>query len=248
MPQPFIIKNVLEEIRKLPNFPNLKVLDLSCGEGEILVDLFADGCNVRGSRYQSNDYIIKEDRTTGQFPIDEKVDLTTRLPYNDGEFDVVILTEVVEHLETYIKVIREAARIIKKSGVLIITTPNIYRLHSRWKFFLTGSHKLINRRLSWDIGADQLYAYHISPLDLSLFSSVAHQEGISLTKIRTTRIKWRHGIWFLFFPIFWLLAMIEYRKGKQGSLRRKGEDVLRKLMTSPQIFYSEQLMVMMQKN
>ncbi len=37
MPQPFIVESVTTFVRGERSFPNLSVLDLSCGEGELLV-------------------------------------------------------------------------------------------------------------------------------------------------------------------------------------------------------------------
>jgi len=49
-----------------------------------------------------------------------------RFPYADGEFDVVILAEIIEHLlNDPCKVLREIKRVLKPGGTLIITTPNV---------------------------------------------------------------------------------------------------------------------------
>jgi len=50
----------------------------------------------------------------------------TRLPYKDNEFDVYVSFEVFEHLhiESAIKHIEEAYRVLKESGKFILSTPN----------------------------------------------------------------------------------------------------------------------------
>ncbi len=48
------------------------------------------------------------------------------LPFKADYFNVVILPAVVEHLNEPEKVFKEAHRILKKDGVLLITTKNIY--------------------------------------------------------------------------------------------------------------------------
>jgi ubiquinone/menaquinone biosynthesis C-methylase UbiE len=50
----------------------------------------------------------------------------TRLPYPKDYFDVVIMSEVLEHvpLNTELKVFMEIRRVLKKGGVLILSTPN----------------------------------------------------------------------------------------------------------------------------
>ena len=46
------------------------------------------------------------------------------LPLADGSFDCVLLSEVIEHLETPQVSIREAARVLRSGGRLLVTTPN----------------------------------------------------------------------------------------------------------------------------
>ena len=60
------------------------------------------------------------------------------LPYEDGFFDLVTFTEVIEHLEHYRLIIREAHRVLKPGGLLVVTTPNILNLKSRMRFLIVG--------------------------------------------------------------------------------------------------------------
>jgi SAM-dependent methyltransferase len=46
------------------------------------------------------------------------------LPLKDNSFDCVLMSEVIEHLETPQNSIREAARVLCSGGRLLITTPN----------------------------------------------------------------------------------------------------------------------------
>lgn len=52
-------------------------------------------------------------------------------PYEDGEFDLVIFAEIIEHLlNDPCKVLREIKRVLKPNGTLILTTPNVARLEN----------------------------------------------------------------------------------------------------------------------
>ena len=55
------------------------------------------------------------------------------LPLDDDSVDVVICTEVIEHLTYGSSLVREISRILKKDGRAIISVPNIVSLKSRIK-------------------------------------------------------------------------------------------------------------------
>lgn len=60
------------------------------------------------------------------------------LPYPDNSFDIVTCSEVVEHLENYRRLIAEMYRVLRKDGLVVITTPNVINLKSRVKTLLSG--------------------------------------------------------------------------------------------------------------
>ena len=240
MAQHFIVRAILAAVRALPHYPRLRVLDLSCGRGELLASLNQDGCSVRGTHFRGDDYEIKSGREsflTPEIPVDTGVDLTKPLPYDDASFDVVILSEVVEHLPTYITVLHEAGRVLAPDGHLVLSTPNVHRLHSRWKFFWTGTHKLIRERPGFDVARDDLYAYHINPLDFPLAHTLLHQAGLEVVQLRFTRFKPEHAWLFLLYPFLWLATRAEIR-----------EQPLARWMTHPAMLASEQLLLIARKN
>jgi SAM-dependent methyltransferase len=52
-------------------------------------------------------------------------------PFSAGSFDVVMLCEVIEHLQSDpLKVLLEIKRVLKPNGHLILTTPNVSRLEN----------------------------------------------------------------------------------------------------------------------
>jgi ubiquinone/menaquinone biosynthesis C-methylase UbiE len=50
----------------------------------------------------------------------------TKLPYDDGAFDVLVSFETIEHTVDYLKMLSEFKRVVKKGGLLFISTPNFY--------------------------------------------------------------------------------------------------------------------------
>jgi SAM-dependent methyltransferase len=56
---------------------------------------------------------------------------TERFPFPDAYFDVVLFCEILEHLlMDPMAVLREIKRVLRPSGALILTTPNVNRLEN----------------------------------------------------------------------------------------------------------------------
>jgi len=58
---------------------------------------------------------------------------TEPLPFADASFDAVILNEVLEHLRINpVAALREARRVLRPGGVLLLSTPNLRSLDGIW--------------------------------------------------------------------------------------------------------------------
>lgn len=56
----------------------------------------------------------------------------SRLPFRDSALDTVVAFEVIEHLEDWQALIREAARVLRPAGMFLVSTPNrVYYTDSR---------------------------------------------------------------------------------------------------------------------
>ncbi len=75
-------------------------------------------------------------------------DLNQELPWPEATFDAVLSVEGIEHLENRYLFLREARRILRPGGVLIVTTPNIVSLRSRVRFFGSGFYHRDSRPLN----------------------------------------------------------------------------------------------------
>jgi SAM-dependent methyltransferase len=65
-------------------------------------------------------------------------DLNVHIPFESQSCDVIICTEVLEHLTSGTPFVREMARVLKTSGSAIISVPNIVSIKSRVKVFFGG--------------------------------------------------------------------------------------------------------------
>ncbi|HTY54948.1 MAG TPA: class I SAM-dependent methyltransferase [Candidatus Binataceae bacterium] len=160
-----------------------RALDVSCRNGEVLMALAARGFEVRGSRFERGLPLIEG------IPIDEGVDLTRALPYPDQSFDLVVLTEVIEHLENHRAAISELSRVLRPGGRLILTTPNIMRLDSRLGFALSGLHKVKRRQIPLDTPIEQAHRYHNYPITFALLYYLLHVNGLRLEALGHGKVK-----------------------------------------------------------
>lgn len=73
------------------------------------------------------------------------VDLDSgKLPYKTESFDLILISEVLEHIFFPEKTLKEAHRVLKKRGHLIITYPNTGSLQLRLSVFFLGRSPLLN--------------------------------------------------------------------------------------------------------
>ena len=61
------------------------------------------------------------------------------IPFADESFDLVMLTDVIEHLHDPFRTFKEARRILKPNGLFYLTTPNHANLKNRVKLLLGQS-------------------------------------------------------------------------------------------------------------
>ena len=182
MAVPFLIKGVIEMLADIPA-AGKTLLDVSCKEGDVLQAVKPQGFLVRGTNFEPSGPGLNG------IPIDYGVNLLQRLPYDDASFDVILLVEVIEHLENHRSALGELARILKPNGVLIMTTPNIMRLNSRLHFLWSGYHKTKRRFIPFDTPLDQAHRFHNYPIDLPILYYLCKQSRLELEQVGRSKIK-----------------------------------------------------------
>lgn len=70
---------------------------------------------------------------------------TDRFPYADGSFDVVVFSELIEHLAVNpVRALAEIHRVLRPDGIVIVTTPNALSME-RFAAFLYGVSQMVDR-------------------------------------------------------------------------------------------------------
>lgn len=115
----------------------LKVLDIGSGDGafvDFLQSKFPQhiyyGCDVSKEAIKVNE---KEKPSIHW----KRVDFNYTVPFDKNLFDVIIAGEIIEHLYNTDNFFREVLSILKKDGILLLTTPNLASWMSRL-FLLFG--------------------------------------------------------------------------------------------------------------
>lgn len=157
--------------------PGQRVLDLGCGEGRHAIHLMlTDAVDIFAIDLSLQDITTASERAqpfidAGQHSGSMQFGVANalQLPFTDGFFDVVICSEVLEHIEDYGGVLEEINRVLKPSGVFAATVPAFFPEWVCWKLSdayhqVEGGHIRIFRekQLRGNIEAlgHQFYARH----------------------------------------------------------------------------------------
>ncbi len=130
-------KWVIEELTNLA--PNLKIID--CGAGECKYKKFCahldyvsqDFCEYKGNEKNKG----LQTGTWDTSHIDIVSDILN-IPVKDDSFDIVLCTEVLEHIPHPELALKEFNRILKENGKLILTAPFASLTHFAPFHFCTG--------------------------------------------------------------------------------------------------------------
>ena len=152
-----------------------RVLDAPAGEGALSKALSDMGFSV--SALDIDTSVFKAREANIEF---KAGDLNKAIDWPDGFFDYVIFVEGIEHLENPHNVVRELARVLKRGGKFIITTPNITSLASRIKFLLFGSHRYFNSKID---ASDKPGHSHINPVSFSELEFILTRSGLAIETI-----------------------------------------------------------------
>jgi SAM-dependent methyltransferase len=183
-----------------------KALDVGAGHGAFAKAIYDRGFEVAACELFPEHFHFKE------IPC-RQADLTRSLPYEDNEFDALVVMEVMEHISNHQTVFEEACRVLKPGGRLYLTTPNILSLKSRWRYFFSG------------------FFFSFDPLDRSNYDGMQHTAGLTFDQFQywaakagfaegpyTIDRKQSSSRWLMvFYPLMRLYALVR----KTGSLHNQ---------------------------
>jgi SAM-dependent methyltransferase len=165
-------KNIVYVIDKhIKNLPNkTSILDYGCGTSpykELFTNYIDDysGADITENPLRQYDLDIK----------------TSHINAESNIFDVILSTQVLEHVESPTDYLNEAHRIAKYKGILILSTHGFFPYHPNpndyWRWTKSGLHKLL-RDNGWEcietIGIIGYIAASLSLVQYSIAEKLPH--------------------------------------------------------------------------
>jgi len=209
-----------------------KVLDAPCGAGALAWALAQRGCQM-----WCLDCVPD---VLGIDGVEFRVgDLQERLDFADGFFDCVACVDGIEHVENPFHLVRECHRVLRPGGLLVVSTPNLSAMRSRFRFLLSGFHNKFKRPLD---EAKPSPRHHITPITFPGLRYLLHTRGFRITAVRANRIKAASCPYVVFYPLAALYTALSFRHETDEARRRRNREIFRTLF-SPAVFLGETLIV-----
>lgn len=150
-----------------------RVLELACGSG-------AMSARLRDHGYTRIELV---DGDTQQFGLDgltpRQMDLNTQFSKAlEGQFDLIVALEIIEHLDSPRQFLREIRSLITPGGTAIISTPNLSHWANRVTFAAKAEHRFFDRQQYETIR-------HVSPITHLQMQTMFEEVGLELVKRQT---------------------------------------------------------------
>lgn len=179
--------------RILDPFKDSSLLDVGCGNGDLLKELESRLCLDREkfilSGYDISRYQIEKNKLQG-LPFDFRVtDFNGRVDVS-SKFDIIICSELIEHLKDWKSSLQNMADMNKRGGYLILTTQSGRRFKSdkalgHLQHFQLDSLVDYLRKLNYDIIKAERRGfpfYNLQKMVNSIFFSMAERVARAETK------------------------------------------------------------------
>jgi 2-polyprenyl-3-methyl-5-hydroxy-6-metoxy-1,4-benzoquinol methylase len=187
----FFARNRIRRAKKFFPYPG-KALDIGCGQGTFLQLLKKEGWECHGTELTE-----KSASRASRLGIPVSVGEIDENRFPLHSFDLITLWHVLEHLSGPLETLKTIARLLKKDGILAISTPNIDSLQA-------------------EVGRDQWF--HLDPpRHLYLYSPRTLERmirplGFSLLKLHHFSLEQN--------PYGWLQSLLNLRGLPENSLYR----------------------------
>lgn len=148
----------------------LRILDIPCGTGGFVKQMRSEGAICFG---------VDLDTSAVCIPI-VVANMNDSLPFANESFDIITCVEGIEHVHNAFHLMREFYRLLRPSGQLIFSTPNLQNLRSRIKFLLRGTFFWFDTYAIKSVG-------HINIIPYYLLKHILKTVGFSQISVQANR-------------------------------------------------------------
>jgi 2-polyprenyl-3-methyl-5-hydroxy-6-metoxy-1,4-benzoquinol methylase len=198
------------------HWPRGRLLEVGAGTGALAARLRQLGfqvsaCDLFPDQFQAADI---------PFTV---ADVSEALPYPDQRFEIITCLETIEHLEDQFRFARECARLLVPGGRLLITTPNILSLASRWQYFWTGFFPLAPRPMKEHSRAP--VHDHIHLLTYYELRYILRAAGLLIEDAKTDRLRRHAAVHLWAWPKIWAETRLALRREPDPDQRAANREI-----------------------
>jgi len=143
-----------------------RLLDVGCGGGRFLKRMQKRGWQVVGTDFD----LQAARKVSARYGIETHVGDLQHCNLPASSFDVITLSQTIEHLYTPIATLRECLRLMKPGGLLVMTTPNAASL---------GAKKFGSSWRGWEAPR------HLQLFTVQSLKTLTQQAGFAVEEART---------------------------------------------------------------
>lgn len=212
--------------------PQGHVLDLPCGSGAFTKRLAEAVYTVTAADLVSHPAVPET--------LFQAANMNEPLPFPDATFDAIVSIEGIEHIERPFDFIRECRRLLRPGGWLILTTPNISSLRSRWRWFLTGFHNKAKHPL------DETHPqprHHINMRSYPELRYMMHTSGLRIQRVATNRVKAASWLYGPLLPLHYAISRWAFAREVKGDRHARVTAEVHRHLHSRAILFGETLIL-----
>lgn len=191
-----------------------KLLDVGCGQGAVSKVIKSYFPQFEVSGIDVSKASLKQ---AGINPSDVnfRYGSAYRIPFKNATFDVVASFDVMEHLDTPAKALKEIGRVLKKGGTFILSCPtegNISTLHG----------------FIWRVFRINLKEKHVGHVQMYTFAELSHlleNEGLKIEKHSWSNYLFNQAVDLSQYLLMYLLGRKRGESLKKGSINRRSRTV-----------------------
>lgn len=159
-------------------------------------------------------------------------------PFDSERFDYVVSIEAVEHLENPWHMMREANRVLRIGGKLLVTTPNVLSIRSRLSYLLYGYPNYFHYMIEQEPDRrKELPVDHINPVGFLELRHVLARCGFVVEDIRTNRFVKPRSLAYGF------VKRLLHMRGKTHARNDSAKAQVRQWLLSDPLLFGEILII-----